>query len=198
MRKHENYNHPAKASKIKVDPIRELKNIRAIKKLLADNPRDLALFVIGINTNLRASDLLRITVADVRYLQPGDTLNLRELKTGKARAITVNKNVVEAIQQLLKVKACLDTDLLFMGQRGSLTVPSVNRLVKQWCGAIRLPGNYGSHTLRKTFGYMQRTQLNTGIATLMEMFNHSSQRQTLEYLGVQPEEIRDAYMMLEL
>ena len=198
MNKHENYNHPAKASKIKVDPIRELKDIKAIKKLLADNPRDLALFVIGINTNLRASDLLRITVADVQHLQPGDTLNLRELKTGKARAITVNRNVVEAIQQLLKVKACPGTDLLFIGQRGPLTVPSVNRLVKQWCRIIRLPGNYGSHTLRKTFGYMQRTQLNTGIATLMEMFNHSSQRQTLDYLGVQPEEIHDAYMMLEL
>lgn len=198
MKKYENYNHPAKDSKIKVDPIKELKDIKAIKKILADNPRDLALFVVGINTNLRASDLLRLTVADVRHLQPGDTLNLREMKTGKARAITVNEGVVEAIQQLLKAKACLDTDLLFRGQRGPLTVPSVNRLVKGWCRVIRLPGNYGSHTLRKTFGYMQRTQLNTGIATLMEMFNHSSQRQTLEYLGVQPEEIRDAYMMLEL
>ena len=198
MKKHENYNHPLKASKIKVDPIKELKDIKAIKKILADNPRNLALFVVGINTNLRASDLLRITVADVRHLQPGDTLNLREQKTGKARAITVNKNVVDVIQQLLKAGEYFDTDFLFRGQRGPLTVPSVNRLVKEWCRIIRLPGNYGSHTLRKTFGYMQRTQLNTGIATLMEMFNHSSQRQTLDYLGVQPEEIHDAYMMLEL
>jgi hypothetical protein len=28
----------------------------------------------------------------------------------------------------------------------------------------------------------------------MTLFNHSNQKQTLEYLGIQPEEIRDAYL----
>jgi hypothetical protein len=28
----------------------------------------------------------------------------------------------------------------------------------------------------------------------MHMFNHSTQKQTLEYLCIQPEEIKDAYM----
>lgn len=36
----------------------------------------------------------------------------------------------------------------------------------------------------------------TSIAEIMVMFNHSSQRQTLEYLCIQPEEIKDAYMKL--
>jgi integrase len=79
-----------------------------------------------------------------------------------------------------------------------LTVPSVNRLVKEWCRAINLPENYGSHTLRKTFGYHQRVTTGTGIAELMEMFNHSSQKQTLVYLCVQPEEIKNAYLRQEL
>ncbi|MCK5232559.1 MAG: integrase, partial [Desulfobulbaceae bacterium] len=79
-----------------------------------------------------------------------------------------------------------------------LTVPSVSRLVKSWCRAINLKGNYGSHTLRKTFGFHQRVQLNTSIPELMVMFNHSSQKQTLNYLCIQPEEIRNAYMKLEL
>ncbi len=57
-----NPNHPEKGSSIKVEPIRELRDIRSIKKLLADNPRNLCLFTLGINTNLRASDLLSITV----------------------------------------------------------------------------------------------------------------------------------------
>jgi hypothetical protein len=33
---------------------------------------------------------------------------------------------------------------------------------------------------------------------LMVMFNHSTQRQTLDYLCIQAEEIKDAYMRLEL
>ena len=54
-----NPNHPKKGSSIKVDPIKSLKDIKAIKKLLHDKPRDLCLFTLGINTNLRASDLLQ-------------------------------------------------------------------------------------------------------------------------------------------
>lgn len=193
-----NPNHPAKDSKIKVDPIREVKHIKAIKKLLTDNPRHLCLFVLGINTNLRASDMLRITAGDVRHLQQGDSLNVKEQKTRKSRAVTLNKSVVEAVQRLLGSKAYNDSDLLFAGQRGPMKVPTVNALVKEWCRIIKLPGNYGAHTLRKTFGHMQRTQLGTDIPTLMMMFNHSSQKQTLDYLGIQASDIKDAYMNLEL
>jgi integrase len=75
-----------------------------------------------------------------------------------------------------------------------LTVPSVNRLVKQWARAINLPGNYGAHTLRKTFGYHQRVTFGAGIPELMVAFNHSSQRETLDYLCIQPEEIRSLYL----
>lgn len=198
MKSGENTNRPAKGSQIKVEPIREIKHVQTIKKLLADNPRNLCLFTMGINTNLRASDLVKITAGSVRHLVPGDTLNIKEKKTKKLRGVTLNKTVIDSIQALLKSNHFIDEDLLFKGQRGALTVPSVNRLVKSWCKAINLQGNYGSHTLRKTFGYMQRTQLNTGVAELMVMFNHSSQKQTLDYLCVQPEEIKNAYMKLEL
>ena len=49
----QNSNHPRKGSTIKVEPIKRLKDLKAIKKLLQDKPRDLCLFTIGINTNLR-------------------------------------------------------------------------------------------------------------------------------------------------
>ena len=58
MRKGENFNQPEKGSQIKVEPIRKKRDIQSIKKMLSDNPRNQALFTIGINTNLRASDLL--------------------------------------------------------------------------------------------------------------------------------------------
>ena len=193
-----NSNHPKKGDQIRVDPIKDLKDIKTIKKQLKhDSPRDYCLFVLGINTNLRASDLLNITVGHVRELVAGEELVLREKKTGKARRITLNESAIEAIQHLLLNDQTLEhADSLFIGQRGTLTVPSVNRLVKGWCRAINLKGNFGSHTLRKTFGYHQRVQLNTSIPELMVMFNHSSQKQTLDYLCIQSEEIKDAYMKL--
>lgn len=189
-----NPNHPKKGSTIKVDPIKKLKDIKAIKAILHDKPRDLCLFTLGINTNLRASDLLRITAGMVKDLKAGDELTLKEKKTGKHRRITLNKTATDAIQGLLSSRDYQDEQPLFTGQRGPLTVPSVNRLVKGWCRSINLKGNYGSHTLRKTFGYHQRVSFGVSVPELMVVFNHSSQRETLEYLCIQPEEVKSIYM----
>jgi integrase len=193
MKNARNQNRPQKGDQIKVDPIKKRKDIESIKKLLGDDPRNSALFTIGINTNLRASDLLRIKVGQVREIKPGDSIELKEKKTSKFRRVTLNKACVQAIQRLLASRSYDDADLLFTGQRGPLTVPSVHRLVKGWCRAINLRGNYGSHSLRKTFGYHQRVTFGTDIPRLMVVFNHSTQRQTLDYLCIQPEEIRGVY-----
>ena len=186
-----NSNHPKKGDSIKVEPIKDLKDVRLIKKLLQDRPRDLALFVLGCNTNLRASDLLRLTVDLVRDASPGDTIEIKEKKTGKARRVTLNGAAVDAIRGWLAVHP--GGDALFVGQRGPLTVSTVHGLVKQWCREINLRGNYGSHTLRKTWGYHQRVTFGVDLPRLMVCFNHSTQRQTLDYLCVQPEEIKDVY-----
>jgi integrase len=192
-----NGNHPKKGSRIKVEPIKKLKDVNTIKKLLSDKPRDLTLFTIGINTNLRASDLLRLKVSQVRHLKPtkgGNELEIVEKKTGKPRRITLNKTCIEAIRNLLSSNSCENSAYLFQSQRREvLTVPSVFRLVKSWCRAINLKGNYGSHTLRKTWGYHQRVTFGVDLPRLMVCFNHSTQRQTLDYLCIQPEEIKDVY-----
>ena len=193
MRKGENFNHPEKGSQIKVEPIRKKRDIESIKKMLSDNPRNQALFIIGINTNLRASDLLGIKAGQVRDLKPGDSIQIKEKKTGKFRVVTLNKACIQAIQKLLASSLYNDNDPLFVGQRGPLTVPSVSRLVKSWCRAINLRGNYGSHSMRKTWGYHQRVTFGTDIPRLMVCFNHSTQRQTLDYLCIQADEIKDVY-----
>jgi integrase len=195
MQRGQNTNRPEPGSTIKVDPITKLTDIKAVKKLLYDKPRDLCLFTLGINTNLRASDLLSIKVGQVRRLQVGEELELKERKTKKNRRITINKSVRTSIQGLLASGSYEDSDYLFQSQRADrLTVPSVNRLVKQWCRMINLKGNYGSHTLRKTFGYHQHKTFKTPLPNLMVAFNHSTQRQTLEYLCIQEKEQRDLYL----
>ena len=115
-----NPNHPKKGSTIKVEPIRHLKDIKAIKRLLQDSPRDFCLFTLGINTNLRASDLLAIRAGMVRNQEE---LVLKEKKTGKERRITLNTISQKAIQRLLDSREYDDDDRLFQGQRGPLTSP---------------------------------------------------------------------------
>lgn len=196
----ENPNHPVKGASVKVDPIRDRKNINAIKKILASKPRDLAIFLIGINTNLRGVDLLKLKIGQVRHFNVNDEFTLKEKKTSKHKMVTVNPTVYKAIQDLIaKIppERRTDNNYLFQSREGGgnkLTTPYLNNLVKKWCAEINLPGNYGAHTLRKTFGYHARVNFGVDIPTLMVMFNHSSQKQTLDYLGIQDSEIKDAYM----
>ena len=70
-------NHPKKGTRVKVEPIRKMKDIQTIKKLLANKSRDFCLFILGINTNLRTSDLLGLAPGQVRGLRPGDDLEIR-------------------------------------------------------------------------------------------------------------------------
>jgi integrase len=192
-----NANHPKSGSTIKVEPITKPRHVKRIKDQLADQPRNLAIFVIGINTNLRASDLIALTVGQVRLLQVGEHFTTKERKTGKARQITINKGVYQAVQNLLAIMPnATDDQPLFQSRKGgkALTTQTIHALVKLWCKEADLKGNYGSHSLRKTFGYMHRTVHHTDIPTLMVMFNHSSEKQTLDYLGIQRDEIKDAYL----
>lgn len=187
-------NHPRVGSSTTVEPIQDIGAILRIKQLLAGHPRNLALFTVGINTAFRAGDLLGVVVGQVRGLAAGDELVVREHKTRNRRRVTLNSACVSAIDGLLRQRGdvCPD-DLLFVGQRGALTVSYLNRLVKRWCAAVGLRGNYGSHTLRKTWGYHQRVTYGVSVVLLMEAYGHASQRQTMTYLGIQPDEIRGVY-----
>jgi integrase len=193
-----NANHPAPGRVIRVEPIRDLGKIAQIKKMLAPQVRNLAVFTLGINSNLRAIDMLGLKVGDVAHLREGDELVLREKKTGKVRIIPLNGVVHKALHAWLAVHPHRDRRdaPLFLSRQGgrALTVSALNRLVKSWCRTVGLKENFGCHTLRKTFGFMHRKAFGTDLPTLLLLFNHSSQRQTLTYLGIQPEEVRDAYM----
>ncbi len=198
MKTSKNPNHPKQGSSIKVEPIRDRSAIKRIKKLLADQPRNLTLFTLGINVAFRANELVALDVADVAHLPVGGVLDHKQKKTKKYRAVIINETAHTAIHQWLAVRPPSDSPALFPSQRGErLTVPSVHLLVKTWCKNVGLRGNYGSHTLRKTWGYMQRE---AGINEILisEAYGHSSVTQTRSYLGVQSEEVASLYELLEL
>lgn len=189
-----NPNHPKPGSRITVEPIRRVEDISSIKRLLADRPRDLLLFTLGINNGIRTGDLLRLKVEDVTSLKVGDSLTIKESKTGKVNVLVVNRSVYKALAGFLATEAIEPNQPLFPTKRGvdkPLTVQHVNRMVKRWCHSINLTGNYGAHTLRKTFGYIQRTKYGIGFEVLCKRFNHSNPNVTMRYLGISDSEVMD-------
>ena len=83
-----------------------------------------------------------------------------------------------------------DGDYLFPSQKGKHLQPlAVNKLMKKWTSAINLEGNYGCHTLRKTFGDIQRTEFGVGFEIICKRFGHSNPSITMRYLGIQDKEV---------
>ena len=129
-----NANHPKKGSSTKVAPIRDLDDIARIKKLLSDKKRDLCLWTLGINSAFRCGEILSITVGQVEHLKAGDRFELKESKTGKHRAVTINQTVADAIQNWLTVHPNPKPDApLFVSKKSkrALTVSAVNRMLAQ-------------------------------------------------------------------
>lgn len=68
-------------------------------------------------------------------------------------------------------------------------VALMNRLKKLPPG---LQERVGTHTMRKTFGYHHYKQ-NRDVAMLQKIYNHSSPKITLEYIGIIQDEIEESY-----
>jgi len=196
MEKIRNPNHPKKGSSTRVEPIRAVKDVKSISKLLKDNPRDRLLFVMGINNGLRAGDLLKLKVSDVRDLKVGNHLKIRESKTGKENLLIVNKPVKDALKDYFDIRSPVDEEYLFKSRKGTeaLTIQAVNNKVKKWASSINLKGNYGAHTLRKTWGYFQRKFYGVGFELICRRFNHSNPAITMRYLGIEDKEVIDLLM----
>ena len=188
-----NPNHPKKGSSTVVDPIRDEKNIKAIRKILSDNPRNHLLFVMGINNGLRTGDLLKLKVEDVRTLKEGDNINIKEGKTGKQNILVINKTVHKVLSQYLTECKPHDNDYLFKSRKGNkpITIQTVNAYLKEWTLAINLKGNYGAHSLRKTWGYFQRKVFGVGFEVICKRYNHASPTVTMRYLGITSKEVEN-------
>lgn len=187
-------NHTKKNQVVKADPIRTIEDVKAVRKLLADHPRNLALFDVGINTALRGSDLVNLKKSDVEHLKVGDHMTVHIKKTGKLLQITINEAAYDAIQSVMKWAP--ECEWLFPSENtdAPITREHLGRMVKQWCKEAGLKGRFSSHTLRKTFGVLQYFHFKVPLSVVSKLLGHSSESMTRTYLCIQDEQVRDAYL----
>lgn len=173
-----------------VQPIKNKRDIERMKRALKGNPRDLLLFIIGINSSLRISDILALKVGDVS----DEYITLRERKTNKRKRIRVNSAIQDAVNRLVPTGASAD-DWLFPSRKGTAPISRVQawRILNAAADRAGLNIELGTHSLRKTFAY-HAYKNGTDIALLMRVLNHGSQRETLRYIGIEQEAIDDVYI----
>ncbi len=163
-----------------VQPIRDKYLIEAMKEQLRQQSyRNYFLFVMGINTGLRISDLLPLRVLDVRGKIH---ITLKETKTTKSKRFLLNTDLRNIIADYIHDKE--DEDYLFPSNKTDLPLQRV-QAYKILNGAAQKVGlkDFGTHSMRKTFGFWHYT-INKNVAVLQDIFNHSSQDITLRYIGI--------------
>jgi integrase len=179
-----------------VSPICDIKQINDMKEyLLEHNERDYLMFVLGINSGLRISDILRLTVETVAT----GRVTIREKKTQKAKQFVLSDTCKEAINHWLKASG-ITRGTLFPSRKDSnepITEKQAWRIIKNaadWCG---IKENIGTHSLRKTFSYFA-IKKGVSIITLMELLNHSSPAITMKYAGITQDDIDEVCINMNL
>ena len=186
-----------------VEPIRSRAEIDAVLSAFSGQlaARNRALFLLGITSALRISDLLALRWTDVLDVEDynsghGPTLafrpsvEMRERKTGKRKVFPLGSTVAGALGEWRRVNR---GEFIFSNVGGGAPISRVQawRVLSRAAALAGLKG-IGTHSLRKTWGYHARKN-GVYIALIMEALNHSSEAVTLRYLGFTGEEVRAAY-----
>lgn len=186
-----------------VQPIRDKKKIEAMKKILmAQSARDHLLFVLGINSGLRISDILELKISDIvdQKGKPRPFYELREQKTGKAKRFPFGKNVQKAVETYMKEIGGGPDDYVFRSREGNnkpITRQHAHRIISRAARSVGITDKIGTHSLRKTFGYHAHKS-GTDITLLQAIFNHSSPSVTLRYIGITQDDMDDVILNLNL
>ena len=162
--------------------------------------RNRALFMLGVSTGGRISELLGLQIGDVYQNRAPvtDLLFDKSIVKGKehSRAVPVNSDGRQAIDDLIKWhRSIAKARPLFPSRNGQgnsrMSRRAAHDVLKTAFESAGLNGKLASHSLRKSFA--QRLYDRTSdIYAVQEMLGHKNIATTQKYLGVNYQNVRDA------
>lgn len=177
-----------------VEPIRDMNKLEDILTYLKKtNPRNYIMFLLGLYTGLRISDILKL---QVKHIRGKDSIRIREKKTSKFKIIRMNKMLRCELEKYIDGKE--EYEYLIANTKDGhapITRQHAYKIIKDTCNKFGIQ-NVGTHSLRKTFGY-NYYNMTKDVAILQNIFNHSDPSVTLRYIGINQDKISDAYESLK-
>lgn len=178
----------------------KLKEIWAIRVRLQQKAREreLALFNLGIDSKLRACDLVKLRVREVCH---GDRVASRatvlQQKTRRPVQFEITPATQEAIGEWMQTAGPRSEDFLFpspLHASPDLGTRQYARILDHWVREIGLdPTDYGTHSMRRTKASLiyRRTK---NLRAVQLLLCHSKIESTVRYLGI---DVDDALEMAE-
>lgn len=172
--------------------------------------RNRGLFMLGVSTGGRISELLSLTIGDVyqNHAPVTDLLYDKSIVKGGevSRTVPINRDGRQAIGDLVawhreQYGNTEDNRPLFPSRHKSGTVPlhrqTAHQMLKKAFIAAGLNGKIATHSLRKSFAQRVYDQSND-IYLVKELLGHKNVSTTQQYLGVNYADARDAVESIAL
>lgn len=163
-----------------VEPLKKRNLIDKMKQYLKErNYRDYILFLIGINTGLRISDLLNLRVKDVLNQ---DYIHVKHKKTKKYKKYIITDEMAKEIMPYLNNKH--RDDYLFRARYKTTPIGRVQayKILKKACKACEINIDIGTQSLRKTHGYFIH-KTTEDIKDVMFALGQKNEMSAMSYIG---------------
>jgi len=177
--------------------LHEIWEIR-IRLQIAKKTRDLALFNLALDSQLRSCDLVQLKVRDIAHgTQISKRAMVMQQKTKQPVQFEITNQIREALSDWIKSKKLSYDDYLFksrLHKSNHISTRQYAGILNSWVSEIGLnPHEYGTHSIRRTKASLiyKRTK---NLRAVQILLGHSSLESTVRYLDV---EVDDALEMAE-
>jgi integrase len=170
-----------------------LKEIRAIRNRLrsVQQARDLVLFYLAIDSNLRACDLVQLRVRDIsKGRHVASQVTIMRLQTNRPVQFEITDETRESVAAWIAQEKLKPDHHLFpsrISDSPHISTRQYARVVASWVSLIGLdPGNYGTQSLRRTKPMLiyRRTK---SLEAVQLLLGHTKLRNTVRFLGIEGE-----------
>jgi len=193
------------------EPIRDKKKIDSYLNLLrGSSERNYLIAKFQLNTGLRISDVVPVQVSDLctPKLAFKEYFTLREQKTRnrkhkREKKIRINDELKSAVREYIKANALSYGDYLFGSRKAApsgfnrpISTTQAYRVLRQAADELGLE-NFGTHSLRKTWGFWSYKASRYNIGLIQDTFDHDSPKDTLRYIGISQEDKDYLYSVVQ-
>lgn len=164
---------------------------KALLQVAGENPRDLAIVMLMLQTGLRVSELVNLKLDDIAFDKK--EILVRQGKGRKDRVVPLVGQAREAVKAYLAVRESLpEYDNVFIARNGtSMDQRTVRYRIKKYYKEAGITKKASCHTLRHTFA---THQIHNGLKLneLKEVLGHKKMETTYKYVHLDRTNLRVA------